>query len=55
MSYRVVLAGVKFYVCRQSMEYNGVEKSELAGPAKVALSAMTMLNVLQLDGYALLR
>lgn len=48
-------AGVKFYVCGQSMEFNGVEKGELVAPAKVALSAMTMLSVLQLDGYALLR
>lgn len=47
-------AGVKFYVCGQSMAFGGVEKSELANPAKVALSAMTMLTVLQSEGYALL-
>lgn len=48
-------AGVKFYVCGQSMEFNNVKKSELVAPAKIALSAMTMLSVLQLEGYALLR
>jgi intracellular sulfur oxidation DsrE/DsrF family protein len=48
-------AGVKFYVCGQSMAFGGVEKSELANPAKVALSAMTMLTVLQSEGYALLQ
>ncbi len=47
-------AGVKFYICGQSMRFQGVEKSELASPAKVALSAMTMLTVLQNNGYALL-
>jgi intracellular sulfur oxidation DsrE/DsrF family protein len=47
-------AGVRFYVCGQSMTFGGVEKKELASQAKVALSAMTMLTVLQNDGYALL-
>ncbi len=47
-------AGVSFYVCGQSMAFGGVAKSELASPAKVALSAMTMLTVLQNKGYALL-
>jgi hypothetical protein len=36
------------------MTFGGVEKSELASLAEVALSAMTMLTVLQNDGYALL-
>lgn len=47
-------AGVRFYVCGQSMAFGGVSKSELAEPVEVALSAMTMLTVLQNDGYALL-
>jgi len=47
-------AGVRFYVCGQSMVFGGVEKGELASQADVALSAMTMLTVLQNDGYALL-
>lgn len=47
-------AGVEFYVCGQSMRFASIDKSELASPAKLALSAMTMLTVLQADGYALL-
>jgi hypothetical protein len=35
--------------------FGGFEKEELVGPAKVALSAMTMMTELQSDGYALLR
>ena len=46
--------GVRFYVCGQSMAFGGVEKEELASQAEIALSAMTMLTVLQNDGYALL-
>ena len=52
---RLQAAGVQFYVCGQSMTFGGVDKNELAEPAQVALSAMTMLTVLQSDGYALLR
>ncbi len=48
-------AGVSFYVCGQSVMFGGFEKEELVGPAKVALSAMTMMTELQSDGYALLR
>ena len=48
-------AGVSFYVCGQSMAFGGFDKNELIAPANVALSAMTMLTVLQSDGYALLR
>lgn len=47
-------AGVAIYVCGQSMAFGKVTKDELASPAQVALSAMTMLIVLQEDGYALL-
>ena len=48
-------AGVSFYVCGQSMSFGGVDDDELIEAAKIALSAMTMLTVLQTDGYALLR
>ncbi len=48
-------AGVSFYVCGQSIMFGGFEKEELVGPAKLALSAMTMMTELQSDGYALLR
>ena len=47
-------AGVKIYVCGQSLSFGGVAKNELADGVRVALSAMTMLTVLQSDGYALL-
>jgi intracellular sulfur oxidation DsrE/DsrF family protein len=47
-------AGVRFFVCGQSLAFGGVAKDELASPVKVALSAMTMLTVLQSEGYALL-
>jgi intracellular sulfur oxidation DsrE/DsrF family protein len=48
-------AGVRFYACGQAMAFSGIGKSELASPVKVALSAMTMLTVLQSKGYALLQ
>ena len=47
-------AGVKIFVCGQSMTFGGIDKSELSEPAQVALSAMTMLTVLQSEGYSLL-
>lgn len=47
-------AGVRIYVCGQSMTFGGIDRGELAEPAQVALSAMTMLTVLQSEGYALL-
>jgi intracellular sulfur oxidation DsrE/DsrF family protein len=47
-------AGVKIYVCGQSMAFGGIDKGDLADHAQVALSAMTMLTVLQSEGYALL-
>lgn len=47
-------AGVRFYVCGQSLAFGKIAKSELASPVEVALSAMTMLTVLQSEGYALL-
>jgi intracellular sulfur oxidation DsrE/DsrF family protein len=46
--------GVAFYACGQSMGFSGITKSDLAGPVKVVLSSMTMLTVLQSDGYALI-
>ena len=47
-------AGVAFYACGQSMGFSGISKGELVLPVKVALSAMTMMTVLQSDGYALI-
>jgi len=47
-------AGVRFYACGQSMAFGRIDKDELASPVEVALSAMTMLTVLQAEKYALL-
>jgi len=47
-------AGVRFYVCGQSMAFRDVAKDELAEPVEVALSAMTMFAYLPSAGYALL-
>jgi len=47
-------AGVKFYACGQSLGFRGLDKSVLAEPVRVGLSAMTMLVTLQSDGYAFL-
>ena len=46
--------GVTVYVCGQSMGFRDVDRSELAAPARVALSAMTALTALQADGYSLI-
>jgi intracellular sulfur oxidation DsrE/DsrF family protein len=47
-------SGVDFYVCGQSMTFGGIKKNELTGGVKIALSAMTMLTILQSESYALL-
>lgn len=52
---KLTSAGVELYVCGQSMAFGGFSKSELASDIDVGLSAMTMLTVLQSDGYALLK
>ena len=51
---RLQKAGVDFYVCGQSMTFAGIARSELMDDVQVALSAMTILTILQTDGYALL-
>ncbi|MDP6993158.1 MAG: DsrE family protein [Woeseiaceae bacterium] len=47
-------AGVQFYACGQSLGFRGLNKSVLAEPVEVGLSAMTMLVTLQSDGYSFL-
>jgi len=47
-------AGVRFYICGQSMGFRKFDREELASPAEVGLSAMTMLVYLQSDGYSFL-
>ncbi|MCF6193496.1 MAG: DsrE family protein [Kangiellaceae bacterium] len=45
--------GVKFYQCGQSIEFMGIKKIELSPQINLALSAMTMLAILQSDGFSL--
>ncbi len=44
-------AGVQLYVCGQSMAFRGWGKDMLASPVKLAPSAMTMMHLLQSQGY----
>jgi len=48
-------AGVKMYVCGQSIVNRKVDRMKLAPPIKVASSALTTLTNYQLKGYALLK
>ncbi len=45
--------GVKFYICGQSVRFGGFQKEDLEHPEDLALSAMTMLTILQSQGYQL--
>ena len=47
--------GVHMFVCGQSASYAGYEKSDLMPEVKMALSAMTVLTIYQMDGYAMIR
>ena len=47
--------GVDVYICGQSMSYMGYSKKDLLPEVKVALSAMTVLTVYQMDNYALIK
>jgi intracellular sulfur oxidation DsrE/DsrF family protein len=44
-------AGVDIFACGQSLGFRGWNKSELASPVKVGMSAMTLVNVYQSKGY----
>jgi intracellular sulfur oxidation DsrE/DsrF family protein len=48
-------AGVKMYVCGQSIVNRKVDRMKLAPPIKIASSALTTLTNYQLKGYALLK
>lgn len=50
---RLADAGVRFFVCGQSMGMRGFDKSELAEPFKLATSALTMVHQLQFEGFTL--
>ncbi len=46
--------GVTFYLCGQSLSFSGQQKSDLASPIKLALSAMTTSTQLQHQGFSLI-
>jgi intracellular sulfur oxidation DsrE/DsrF family protein len=48
-------AGVKIFVCGQSLNKHKLTKNDIAPEVKVALSAITTLTSFQLKGYALLK
>ena len=48
---RLADAGVELYACGQSLGFRKWNKSDLASPVKVGLSAMTLVNVFQSRGY----
>lgn len=48
-------AGVKIFVCGQSLNKRNIPQDAVAPEIKTALSAITTLTTLQLKGYALLK
>ena len=44
-------AGVDIFACGQSLGFRGWNKSELASPVKVGMSAMTLVNAYQSKGF----
>ncbi|CAN5512504.1 hypothetical protein BH10BAC4_BH10BAC4_12150 [soil metagenome] len=48
-------AGVRMFVCGQSIIARGVDKDRMVPEVKVALSMLTTLTTYQLKGYALLK
>ncbi len=47
--------GVKMFICGQSAAYAGYQKNELMPEIQLALSAMSVLTVYQMDGYAMIK
>jgi intracellular sulfur oxidation DsrE/DsrF family protein len=48
-------AGVKIYMCGQSINARGIDPDRMAAPVKTALSAMTVFLSLQSEGYQLIK
>ncbi len=48
-------AGVKIYLCGQSMSWSGYSSKDILPEVKIALSAMTVLTVYQMQNYALIK
>jgi intracellular sulfur oxidation DsrE/DsrF family protein len=47
--------GVDIFICGQSMSYSGYAKADLLPEVKVALSAMSVLTVYQMNNYSLIK
>ncbi|MCL5129645.1 DsrE family protein [Algibacter sp. L4_22] len=47
--------GVDVFVCGQSMSYSGYNKADLLPEVKVALSAMSVLTVYQMNNFSLIK
>lgn len=47
-------AGVKLFICGQSLRARKVNANELVSNVAISLSALTVLTTYQLDGYALI-
>jgi len=47
--------GVDVFLCGQSMSYSGFSKADLLPEVKVALSAMSVLTVYQMNNYSLIK
>lgn len=47
-------AGARIYICGQSIHSRKIDRSELATPVKLGLSAMTVLISMQNEGYRLI-
>jgi intracellular sulfur oxidation DsrE/DsrF family protein len=48
-------AGVKIYVCGQSLIARNIDRTKMVPQMKVATSMLTVLTTYQLKGYAVLR
>lgn len=47
--------GVHLYICGQSATWIGYKEEDIMPEVKIALSAMTVLTVYQMNGYAMIR
>ncbi len=47
--------GVDMFICGQSASYAGIHRDEIVPQVQFALSAMTVLTMYQMNGYALIR
>jgi intracellular sulfur oxidation DsrE/DsrF family protein len=48
-------AGIKIFVCGQSLISRGVDRTRMVPEVKISVSMLTVLTTYQLKGYALLR